>query len=167
MNHVIITSKHNPIVYEASPTSLIEFSEEPGVDVMPIELADFVAPGVGYCAISLKPQPDGTFLPEQIVGFVTQKGTIQVGEDEYDQLRHLTILEGWQSQGLATKLVTKATQQLHATGSHGVAARVNAESKKPFSNAGFAYTGTVMGLTGVYKAIYVHHHGQPLPEKVE
>lgn len=159
MNQVLLSSKHSPWVYEASPTELMEYSEQAGVDVVPLEFGDFLLPGIGYCALSLLEKDDGTFTPDKVVGFVSHHGAIQHNGVWHDQVRHLTVLPEWGGMGLACSLVGRVTRGLEQAGSEHIAAVVNAQSKGVFVQNGYYKAGTILGLTGVYKSLYVYQSG--------
>lgn len=167
MKQVTIVSKHHQIAQEAASGPLIEFTNQPEVDVMPITMDDLTAPTIGYCAISLDEVGTDVYDIGKAIGFATQKGTIEHEGTEYDQVRHLTILPGWQKFGFGTKLVNRVTISLLESGKTNLAAIVNDASKKAFLENHYEPVAPIIGQTGLPKTLYVYTGGQVQAKTVE
>lgn len=167
MNHIIVNDKHTDLAQAASAERLIRYSELPEIDVMPISPEDLVSPTVGYCALSLCAGNDDVYDLVEMVGFVTQKGTIEYDGVIYDQIRHLTLLKEWQRIGLATKLVYRTASSMIEGGALNLAAIVNSVGRLPFEANGFEFAKSTVGQTGVMKALYILQDGKLKCKKVE
>ncbi len=167
MKQVTIVSKHHPFAVEAGHEALTDFSNRPDVDVMPLADTDFKAQTIGYCAISLEESSKGVYDLGKIVGFATQKDTVEHDGTEYDLIRHLTILPGWQKFGFSELLVGRVTAGLLDAGRDNIAAVVNDASSKAFAKNGFEPVAPILGQTGVTKMLYVYSGGQVKGKQVK
>ncbi len=167
MDQIVIFEKNNPVLHGVSTEQIMLYSQQPDTDMNPITPDTLAAQYFGYCAVSAHMVSNMEYELLEVVGYAGHTKDREYNGSTYTQIGNLVVLPEWQGNSLAKKLIVKNRDLAISRGCQNLAAVCNHLSSGVFKACGFGYVADVISDSGKQKPLYVYHHGEDGPNRVE